>query len=121
MQAELSSEYPMLDISILAINQIGAEAGIPQASQVGTLPIVNDDSNTQIWTNWTGIWRDVYIVDHQNEVVDVYNLTANNLAPNYGVCSVGTNTDQESCEAAGAVWTSNYDYLKQLFVTAALQ
>lgn len=121
MQTELSSEYPNLDISILAINQIGAEAGILQASQAGTLPIMNDDSSTDIWNNWGGIWRDVYVLDRQNQVVDVYNLTSHNLAPNYGTCSVATSTDQESCEAAGAIWTSNYDQLKQLFVTVALQ
>lgn len=121
MQTEISSEYPMLDISILAINMIGAESGIAEASQVGTLPIVNDDSSTEIWTDWGGNWRDVYLLDRENQVIQVYNLTANNLAPNHGNCSDATSINQEICETAGAVWTSNYDYLKQLFVTAALQ
>lgn len=121
MQAELSSEYPNLNISILAINKIGAEAGIPQASQVGNLPIVNDDSSSYTWNDWNGTWRDVHILNRQNQLITVYNLTSNNLAPGYGTCSVATNTDQESCEGSGAVWTLNYDHLKQLFVTAALQ
>ena len=121
MQTELDAEYPNLDIDILSINMIGAESGTGIAATMGSLPIVNDDNNTQVWANWGGAWRDLYILDRYNQVVTVYNLTLNNLSPGNGFCSDNINNTQTSCEAIGETWTENYDYLKELFISLATQ
>lgn len=121
MQDDIASEYPNQDITILSINMIGAESGIALIPATDHLPIVNDDVNTGIWSNWGGGWRDVFILDRQNEIYSIYNLTQNNLAPGYGVCTNSTFTNQEDCTDSGGTWTENYDYLKQLFVLAATQ
>ena len=100
---------------------IGAESGVSLIPTSNNLPIVNDEASLNIWSNWGGIWRDVFILDQQNEIYAVYNLTQNNLAPGNGVCANGTSTNQIDCEAAGSIWTENKQYLKQLFITAATQ
>ena len=49
MQTELQAEYPSLNITLLAINQIGYEAGMPSIDPTSTLPIVNDNDVDDIW------------------------------------------------------------------------
>ena len=98
MQAELNAEYPNIPIHIIGINQIGAETGMTDVALISTLPVVNDDSNEDIWTDWGAQWRDVHILNAQNEVVSTYNLTTYNLSD-----------------------AANYDALKQLFIDAATQ
>ena len=123
---------------------IGAESGTAQAAQSGNLPIVNDNSAITIWENWgltasnapetepyctenlstsfeCGGWRDIFILDRQNQPVAIYNLTLNNLGPLYGDCSNNSYSDQSSCEGAGETWQSNYDELKQILITTASQ
>lgn len=121
MQTELQSEHPELNIHILGINQpenIG-QGGEALVAAISSLPMVQDDSTANIWPSWGGIWRDVYILDRQNEVLHLFNLTQHNLAPGHGFCSNTLYIDQVSCENSGAVWNLNYDYLKQLFIDAA--
>lgn len=121
MQNELTVEHPGLSISILGINQIGAEAGLPDVAALSNLPVVEDDETTQIWTNWGANWRDVIILDRQNQPIATYNLTVHNLAPGptNGTCSDSVSLDVTACETAGEVWTTNYDYLKQLLIVSA--
>ena len=79
MQGELDEEYPDLDIKILSINQIGAENGTSSFSEIHALPMVNDNPTDDIWTEWDCEWRDFYILNKNNELLEVYNLTEHNL------------------------------------------
>ena len=79
MQNEISSEYPELPIKILSINQIGAENGINSFNETHALPMVNDSTTDEIWIQWESQWRDFYILNKQNELLEVYNLTEHNL------------------------------------------
>jgi len=121
MHAEMQTEYPTLNIPILAINMIGTEPGIADVALISTLPIVQDDATLTIWDNWGGIWRDVKILNAQNEVIHTFNLTQHNLAPGNGFCTDSVSMTQSSCEGLGETWFGNYEYLKQLFVDAATQ
>lgn len=129
MQTELQTEHPSLNISLLAINQIGYEAGMSSIDPTSTLPIVNDNDVDNIWSTWHGLspepsqspWREIHILDAQNEIVHTFSLTSHNLGPGNGFCTDSTHMIQEDCEDSGAVWHLNYDYLKQLFVDAATQ
>ena len=119
MESELqASGY---NISILGINQPGNENGEALIASVSTLPVVQDDSVANVWPSWGATWRDVRILNKENELVYVYNLTQNNLAPGNGFCSDLAYFDQSTCQDAGFVWTSNYDFLKQLFMLASVQ
>ena len=109
MQAELEIEYPQYDIQILAVNQIGNSGGEALIASLGDLPMVQDNGVVDIWDTWHAMtpnpstnagapWRDVHILNSDNEIVDTYSLTVNNLSN-----------------------TQNYDTLKQMFVDAASQ
>ena len=109
MQAELETEYPQYDIQILAVNQIGNSSGASLVASLGDLPMVQDNSSDDIWNTWHAMspnpsthsgapWRDVHILNTQNEIVDTYSLTLNNLSN-----------------------PQNFATLKQMFVDAATQ
>ena len=110
MQAELQAEHPELEIHILSINLIGAEAGVEVFTESHGLPMVNDSETDAIWAQWSDFctiedhdsigkhWRDLYIVNKSNQVKEVYNLTLHNL---------GT--------------PENYAELKQKFIDAATE
>ena len=108
MQAELQAEYPQYDIDILAINQIGNGSGTgpTQVSQISPLPMVQDDASIDIWNIWhatspnpsSSAWREVQILDKQNEIIHTFSLTTYNLSD-----------------------PTNYTTLKQMFVDAATQ
>ena len=94
MQDELESNYPNLDIEIFAINMTGSSVTSLTSSQ--NLPVVQDDNSLQIWSTWGAVWRDVMILDQNNELVHTYNLTQYSLSN-----------------------TSNYNDLMQLFIDTA--
>ena len=109
MQDELETEYPQYDIQILAINQIGNGSGAALVGSLGDLPMVEDNSSDDIWNTWHAMapnpsthsgapWRDVHILNSQNEIVYTYSLTLNNLSN-----------------------PQNFATLKQMFVDAATQ
>ena len=79
MQNEIQNEYPELPITILSINQIGAENGVESFNNTHFLPMVHDNTSDEIWVHWESQWRDFYILNKQNELLEVYNLTQHNL------------------------------------------
>ena len=129
MQAELQVEYPSLDIAILAVNQIGYEAGMSAIDPASTLPIVNDNETDSIWATWHAMspepsqspWREIHILNPQNEIIHTFSLTSHNLGPGNGFCTDPAHMIQADCESSGAIWHLNYTYLKQLFIDAATQ
>jgi len=44
------------------------------------LPWLQDVEDQDVWTSWGITYRDVLILDEENRVVDVYNLTSHSLA-----------------------------------------
>ena len=83
LQAELRDEYPILEIQIVGLNEFGENP--PGANDLmtanKTIPWLQDvDSNanlvSDVWyDSWNVTYRDVIILDGQNEIVEVYNLT----------------------------------------------
>lgn len=80
MQDELAAERPDLAIDLLHVNEDGYESGIPDLVEVTDLPILQDDPTQLVWDGWAATWRDVYVLDGDNEVYAVYNLTDHDLA-----------------------------------------
>ena len=60
------------------------------------IPWLQDSLDEQVWTQWQVTYRDVIILDENNELIGVYNLTEHNLAD-----------------------ASSYDELKLMLETAA--
>ena len=71
-------------------------AGAATYSSNRNLPMVADNSTDAIWSSWGGTWRDVVILDQNNEIYDSFNLTTYSLSSQ-----------------------TNYDTLKQLLIDAA--
>ena len=75
-----------MDFPILAINEEGLESGNSQISQDKNLPWLQDvdqDANgiSDLWyDSWNITFRDVVVLDENNSVVDIYNVTPNDLA-----------------------------------------
>lgn len=96
MQKELETENPSTIIRLAGINQIGAESGNPLNCEGRDIPWLQDTTAESVWADWQVTYRDVIILDGENKVVGVYNLTTYDL----------TNP-------------TNYDELKNLLKAAA--
>lgn len=96
MQDELAVEHPEIALAIHNVNEAGLESGLPDLYAATDLPVLQDDATAQVWTTWGAAWRDVWVVDGDNEPVAVYNLTTYDLSD-----------------------PVNYQALKDLFVAAA--
>lgn len=94
MQDELTAAG--LDVTIFGVNQAGFEGGVATFTTGRDIGLLQDTVEVDAWTAWGVTYRDVYILDENNHVVDVFNLTTNNLAD-----------------------TANYDALKAIFTDAA--
>ena len=82
MQSELNAERPDLEITLLSINMINnwSNGLTNRMGQLGVLPIVQDNANLNIWQSWGGQWRDVVILDADNQVVEYFNANDNELS-----------------------------------------
>ncbi len=96
MQQELEADYPDLDIQILGVNEAGKEAGNSSISDGRDIPWLQDTSDADVWNAWAVTYRDVIILDQDNRVYDVFNVTTYDLSD-----------------------TSSYEALKQIFIDAA--
>lgn len=85
-----------LEIQIFGVNGIGLESGNAVTCAGRTIPWLQDIPQEDVWTAWQVNYRDVIIVDDENRVVDVYNLSNNDLG-----------------------LQANYDALRDLLVQAA--
>ena len=55
-------------------------SGADGLGSVASLPCLEDDSATALWTSWDVTFRDVTILDSENGYVDSFNLTTYSLA-----------------------------------------
>jgi hypothetical protein len=98
MQGELNTVTTTLPIRILGINAVGEEADNNLMVAGRTLPWLQDTKSQDVWTKWKVTWRDVIVLDGDNKVAGIYNLTDHNLQTQ-----------------------ANYDSLKALLVKVANQ
>ena len=80
MQAELDAMTLPVDVEILGVNAAGHESGNDLATAGRTIPWLQDDAATDAWGLWEVDFRDVVVLDAENRVTAVYNLTDNDLA-----------------------------------------
>jgi len=75
----LSERYPEFEFQLLAINERGHTSGIPIAVEGQELPLLQDDNRSLAWDNWGATWRDVMVLDAENEIIGIINLTGKSL------------------------------------------
>ncbi len=78
------------------MNEVGHESGNASICAGRDLPWLQDVEAQDVWGVWAPTYRDVIVLDGNNVVFGVFNLTSNSLAI-----------------------PANYDALRQLFLDAA--
>ncbi len=96
LQADPALAGLAIDVQILGVNGIGHESGNAANCDGTTTPWLQDVPAVDVWSAWAVAYRDVIILDEDNVVVGVYNLTSNDL----GV-------------------SENYDALRSMLISAA--
>lgn len=64
---------------IVGINSVGSVSGNEFVTAGRTLPWLQDVFRDPVWTAWAPTYRDVVILDAQNRVAAVFNLTEHDL------------------------------------------
>ena len=80
MQHDVDTVTKVRAIHILGINQAGQEQDNALMCQGRTLPWLQDTPSANVWGSWRVTWRDVVVLDADNKVIHVYNLTDNDLS-----------------------------------------
>ncbi len=102
LASELGLSHPGLNIEILGVNDWALGDGNDAVSEGRDTPWLQDvdvDGNgeSDIWEQWDVAFRDVVILDANNEKVEAYNVTVHNLSD-----------------------PQNYDTLRQMFINSAV-
>ena len=79
MQRELDAEALTRRVRLLGVNLIGAESGNAAACVGKTIPWLQDVPAAAVWDLWQVTYRDVFILDANNHVAGVFNLTTHDL------------------------------------------
>jgi hypothetical protein len=81
MQADPRWAGERLPVQILGVNGVGYDANSANdlMTQNRTLPWLQDTALARVWDLWRPTYRDVVVLDAQNRVIAVYNLTAHDL------------------------------------------
>lgn len=78
MQDELAGAG--LDVVIVGINGVGHESGNPTMTAGRDLPWLQETADEPVWDTWGITYRDVVVLDGENRVIAIYNLTEHSLA-----------------------------------------
>jgi hypothetical protein len=95
MEAEIEALLPG-NVRIFGINGVGSESGNANIATGNTIPWLQDVEAVNVWESWDVTYRDVFVLNHRNELVRVFNLTDHNLNV-----------------------SANYDSLKTILIDAA--
>ena len=66
-------------MQLLAVNGANYAGGMATMAALGNLPILQDTAAVDAWGLWAVTYRDVVILDADNNFVGVYNLSSNDL------------------------------------------
>lgn len=80
MQSELAAAHPGRSIQILGVNRLGLESGNAETCAGRTIPWLQETEEHPCWDSWQVTWRDVVILDVENQRADLLNLTSHDLA-----------------------------------------
>ena len=69
-----------VNIQIFGVNEPGYESGNASITSGRDLPWLQDTVEEAVWDTWDPTYRDVIILDGNNEIYDVFNLTTDTLS-----------------------------------------
>ena len=64
----------------LSVNASGYESSLDKLAEEGTLPILQDELEIDMWDRWQITYRDVVVVDENLKPIARINLTDNSLS-----------------------------------------
>lgn len=79
MQNELDAMDLALEVRILGVNKVEKEQDNDLICSGRDIPWLQDTWDTLVWGSWHVEWRDVVILNPDNEKISVYNLTEHTL------------------------------------------
>ena len=84
MQRELDVDG--VAVSIYGLNEAGREAANAAITAGRDLPWLQDGVDEDVWGTWNAAWRDVYLLDANNDFIERFSLTDFDLddSENYG-------------------------------------
>lgn len=78
MQKELVADS--VDVHILGVNGAGHESDNAVMCAGRDLPWLQDQADAQdVWSSWAVVYRDVVILDRENQRIEAYNLSSHDL------------------------------------------
>lgn len=80
MQREVDTTATARPIRILGLNAAGYESGNADMCAGRSLPWLQDTPQANVWAAWQVNWRDVVVLDADNRVIRVYNLSDHDLS-----------------------------------------
>ena len=91
LQDELDLQYPELGIALIGVNEFGyggCSSEQPDEECSGNvamtngrdLPWLQDAETVGVWDDWAVTYRDVVVLDADNRIFAIYNVTTHNLA-----------------------------------------
>lgn len=80
IESELRRTNPGLNIEMVGINKPDKASYNRVVTLFYSVPWLQDSLPNSVWNSWGATWRDVRIVDAQNRLVGVINLTSHDLA-----------------------------------------
>src|SRR5262245_17633791 len=80
MQRDVDTVATTQPIRLFGVNKIGEDADNGVICQGRTLPWLQDTPAFDVWDSWHVTWRDVIVLDAENRIVRIYNLTTNDLS-----------------------------------------
>lgn len=66
-------------MKLLGVNESGLESGNDVTTAGRDLPWLQDVAEVDVWSTWSVGYRDVWILDRQNELLAIYNLSEHDL------------------------------------------
>jgi len=79
MQTEIDAMGLAVEVQILGVNEAGYENGNVTACEGKDLPWLQETQDQMVWVTWRVNYRDVIIIDEDNEPLATYNLTDHDL------------------------------------------
>jgi hypothetical protein len=80
MQHDIAVESTARPIHLFGVNGAGHEVDNDAVCSGRSLPWLQDTSQQNVWARWHVNYRDVVVLDGENRVIRVYNLTDHDLA-----------------------------------------
>jgi hypothetical protein len=85
LQKEIDAMKAAGDVHILGVNQVDQESANTLLCEGRDIPWLQETIDSQVWIPWDVVYRDVIILNGDNERAAVFNLTVHDLsvAANY--------------------------------------